>query len=66
MPAKDALTLFLDTIEATGGVVKFPNGEYAPEGDIDWIDLGEAYIAGCNERNRVPVIRTMCASEVEG
>lgn len=53
---KAALQKLVETIEATGGLVKFPNGDYAPAADHDWIDLGDAYVAACHALGRPPMI----------
>jgi hypothetical protein len=36
------LTKFLDTIIATGGLVRFPDGTLGCAGDEDWLDLADA------------------------
>ncbi|OLF82066.1 hypothetical protein AWH63_11035 [Marinobacter sp. C18] len=35
------LTLLVRDIEATGGLIKLPNGAHAPAADPDWPDLGD-------------------------
>jgi len=52
----DAVQQLINTINATGGVLPLPNGLYAPMGDPEWTDLGEAYIAACSERGLVPIL----------
>lgn len=52
MPAKDALTLFLELIEAQS---KAPIPELTPGTP----PFGDASSPTCNERNRVPIIRTL-------
>lgn len=47
----------LDTINATGGCLQYPDGTVAPQGDPDWIDLGEAYLAACAELGAVPILK---------
>jgi len=42
-----ALRNFIDTINATGGIMLTRKSEYAPVGDEDWTDLGFAYIDAC-------------------
>jgi hypothetical protein len=51
-PVDNTLTPFVaaaqklvETVAATGGLVKFPNGTIAPAGEPDWIDLGDAVLA---------------------
>ena len=51
-----ALSAFVDTIEATGGVEKLENGLHAPDADPEWIDLGETYVEACRVLGRVPLI----------
>jgi hypothetical protein len=41
-PYQNALKSLLDTVLATGGLIQYPNGTFAPAGDPDWIDLGDA------------------------
>jgi len=48
--------LLVATIEATGGVVQLTDGTVAPQGDPEWIDLGEAYLLACAELQRLPVV----------
>jgi hypothetical protein len=62
--APKALRVFVDTINATGGVVKFEDGTHAPEVDREWIDLGEAYISACGELGIEPQITTDYGGEV--
>jgi len=42
-----ALRQFVDTVNATGGLVVNDAGETAPAADEDWTDLAEAYLAAC-------------------
>ena len=51
-----ALASFCSTIEMTGGVRQEGTGLYAPVGDPDWIDLGEAYLEACLALDRLPKI----------
>jgi hypothetical protein len=51
-----ALTEFVQSIEATGGVISTPKG-HVPTADEDWLDLGEAYMAACAVLGRKPVIQ---------
>jgi hypothetical protein len=37
-----ALTAFIDTIGATGGLVRFANSTFGCAGDEDWLDLADA------------------------
>jgi hypothetical protein len=53
---KKSAELLVATIEATGGLRQFRDGTVAPQGDPEWIDLGEAYLLACAELQRLPVI----------
>jgi hypothetical protein len=53
---KKSAELLVATIEATGGLRQFSDGTVAPQGDPEWIDLGEAYLLACAELQRLPVI----------
>jgi hypothetical protein len=53
---RSALDALIDTIEATGGCVRDEDGHVAPEGDPDWIDLGDAYVLACTAIGRTPRI----------
>jgi hypothetical protein len=48
----DALLDFIHTVEATGGVRPMGDGTFAPVGDLEWIDLGEAYVKACRACHR--------------
>jgi hypothetical protein len=52
----DAAQLLIDTINATGGLLTLADGRYAPRGDPDWIDLADAYLVACAEKEQAPVI----------
>lgn len=51
-----ALDRLISAIEVTGGLIAYENGTYAPYADPDWIDLGDAYLAACEELGREPLI----------
>ena len=51
-----ALDAFIDTIEATRRLHPRRGRTVAPEGDPDWIDLGEAYVRACTAIGRTPLI----------
>jgi hypothetical protein len=53
---RPALDAFIETIEATGGCVRNEDGLVSPEGDPDWIDLGDAYVRACTAIGRTPRI----------
>lgn len=40
----DACQRLVETIDATGGVVRHEDGTHAPVADPDWLDLGDAYV----------------------
>jgi hypothetical protein len=51
-PIKNTLTPFIgaarklvETVAATGGLIKYPDGTFAPAGEPEWIDLGDAVLA---------------------
>ena len=60
---KAALFAFVDAIEATGGVKRDRQGFAVPVGDIDWVDLGEAYLLACVALEREPVYTTEDSKE---
>ena len=51
-----ALRNFIDTIEATGGVVTNEDGFVAPAGDHEWVDLGDAYMVACAALGEEPMM----------
>ncbi len=53
---RSALDAIIDTIEASGGGIRGEDGLLSPEGDPDWIDLGEAYVLACTAIGRTPLI----------
>jgi hypothetical protein len=44
---ESALRQFIDTINATGGVIRGTYGVYVPAADPEWLDLGAAYVDAC-------------------
>ena len=38
----------VNTVEATGGLVEWPDGSYTPECDHEWDDLGRAALDAYN------------------
>lgn len=52
-----ALQIFIEAIEATGGVFKDRKGYFVPVADEDWIDLGEAYVEACHALDEPPKIK---------
>jgi hypothetical protein len=55
-PVRAALDDFIETIEAVGGCFRNEGGVFAPAGDPDWTDLGDAYVRACNAIGRIPQI----------
>jgi hypothetical protein len=53
---RSALDNFIRTIEATGGCTRGEDGLVAPEGDPEWIDLGDAHVLACDAIGRTPLI----------
>lgn len=49
-----ALLEFIEAVEATGGVIVQGDGLHAPVADLDWVDVGEAYVRACAAMNRIP------------
>jgi len=49
------LNKFLDTIVATGGLVRFANGTFGCAGDEDWLDLADAATLAQEVLNRAGV-----------
>lgn len=57
--ADRALREFVDTINATGGIVEGADGLAAPAADPEWCDLGEAYLKACSALGVDPIIAEM-------
>lgn len=55
--AAGPLRQLIDTIEATGGLLRDEHGQPRPLADEDWIDLGEAYLGACRALGREPMIQ---------
>jgi hypothetical protein len=53
---KDAAQALIETINATGGLMSLPDGNHAPQGDPEWIDLAESYLTACREKDVKPMI----------
>lgn len=51
-----ALEEFCECIDVTGGVYYTAGGLACPQGDDEWVDLGEAYLGACAALGRPPVI----------
>src|SRR5713101_366046 len=44
-PSTDALKALISTVQATGGLVHFPDGSYGCAADEEWLDLADAILA---------------------
>ena len=51
-----ALRAVVNTVNATGGVVRPDTPFVAPAADEDWLDLGSAYMQACQALGLVPVV----------
>jgi len=49
---REMLLEFLQAIESTGGVTRYPDGTPAPVADPEWTDLGDLYVRACNALGR--------------
>jgi hypothetical protein len=56
MLATKALRLLVETINATGGLIRDYKGQLAPAADEEWLDLAEAYTLACDTLGVEPVI----------
>jgi len=59
MSTLEALNKFIDTIEATGGVMNIAEDDspyLVPVADEEWADLADAYLAACKALDRSPKI----------
>lgn len=54
---KDALKLFCEDIDSTGGVSITDRGYYYPLGDPDWLNLADSYMQACRALGRKPFVR---------
>jgi hypothetical protein len=54
--ALSVLEDLVGTIDATGGCARDDDGNVCPEGDPDWSDLGDVYLAACSVLGRAPLI----------
>ena len=52
-----ALEAFVETINATGGVLMVDGKLDGCAGDEEWLDLADAYMTACNALGRDPVIQ---------
>jgi hypothetical protein len=51
-----ALEQFVHTVNVTGGVVRYGDGNVAPAADQEWTDLGSVYMAACVELGIAPQV----------
>ncbi|MGP0068949.1 MAG: hypothetical protein ACLQGP_35780 [Isosphaeraceae bacterium] len=61
---REALHGFIETIEAAGGCVRNEGDTVAPAGDLDWLDLADAYLRACRAMGREPRIHDQDADEI--
>jgi hypothetical protein len=54
---REALSGFIDTIEATGGCLQIERSVLVPVADSNWGDLAAAYCLACRALGREPTIR---------
>lgn len=54
---KDALKMFCEDIDSTGGVAMNAKGYYYPLGDPDWLNIADSYIQACRALGRKPFVR---------
>lgn len=54
---KEALKLFCEDIDSTGGVTMNAKGFYSPLGDPDWLNLADSYMKACQALGRKPFVR---------
>ena len=55
--ARKALVSLVGCINAIGGIVCIDGQFFAPVIDLDWTDLGDAYIQACQALGIEPVIK---------
>lgn len=55
-PKDKALRALIDTIEATGGLMRDPKGTLVPVADDDWSDLASVYLDACEAMGITPKI----------
>jgi hypothetical protein len=58
-----ALKQLVDTVNATGGVLRTEPGPLAPMADEDWLDLGLAYTPSRNSRSVVKALKVISSTE---
>lgn len=52
----DSAYMLIETVNAGGGIVRFPDGGYAPVASQQWPELGEAYMKACDEKGIDPIV----------
>jgi len=61
----DALKALISTVQATGGLVHFPDGSYGCAADEDWLDLADAIlVAKQTLENETGVVAELTISEI--
>jgi len=64
-PSTDALKALISTVQATGGLVHFPDGSYGCAADEDWLDLADAIlVAKQTLENETGVVAELTISEI--
>lgn len=63
MTMATVLREFIDSIEATGGVVQGADGVCYPRADPTWTDLGSIYLNACEVAGVQPMIVYEAAEE---
>ena len=54
---KTAIESLIETIEATGGLIRLLDGRLHCVGDEEWDDLADAYVMACTETGRKPLVK---------
>ncbi len=66
-PLTDALKGLISTVQATGGLVHFPDGSYGCAADEEWLDLADAILAAKKAlEDETRVVAELTITEVTG
>ena|ERR1700674_902162 len=64
-PSTDALKALISTVQATGGLVHFPDGSYGCAADEEWLDLADAIlVAKQTLENETGVVTELTIREI--
>ena len=64
-PSTDALKALISTVQATGGLVHFPDGSYGCAADEEWLDLADAILAARQAlENEIGVVVELTITEI--